>query len=91
MMVYAFHVGSLGHREDHSGLGEAQGGGRGWKAWTHLFLRCYLCVLCCDQPLQPWPTLCNPVECSPPGFSVHGILQARILEWVVMLSSRGSS
>ena len=35
-------------------------------------------------------TLCNPMHCSSPGSSVHGILQARILEWVVMLSSRGS-
>ena len=36
-------------------------------------------------------TLCDPVDCSLPGSSVHGILQARILEWVVMPSSRGSS
>ena len=36
------------------------------------------------------PTLRNPVDCSPPGSSVHGILQARILEWVTMPSSRGS-
>ena len=36
-------------------------------------------------------TLCNPTDCSPPGFSVHGILQARILEWVAMLVPRGSS
>ena len=36
-------------------------------------------------------TLCDPMDCSPPGSSVHGILQARILEWVVMSSSRGSS
>ena len=36
-------------------------------------------------------TPCDPMDCSPPGTSVHGILQARILEWVVMLSSRGSS
>ena len=41
--------------------------------------------------LQSCPTLCNPMDCSPPGFSVHGILQARILEWVAMSSSRGSS
>ena len=34
------------------------------------------------------PTLCNPKGCSPSGSSVHGILQARILEWVAMLSSR---
>ena len=36
-------------------------------------------------------TLCNPLDCSPPGSSVHGILQARILERVAMPSSRGSS
>ena len=36
-------------------------------------------------------TLCNSMDCSPPGSSVHGILQARILEWVAMPSSRGSS
>ena len=40
---------------------------------------------------QSCPTLCDPMDCSQPGSSVHGILQARILEWVVMLSSRGSS
>ena len=37
------------------------------------------------------PTLCNPMECSPAGFSVHGILQARMLEWVAISISRGSS
>ena len=36
-------------------------------------------------------TLCNPMDCSPLGSSVHGILQARILEWVAISSSRGSS
>ena len=35
--------------------------------------------------------LCDPMDCSPPGSSVQGILQARILEWVAMPSSRGSS
>jgi len=35
--------------------------------------------------------LCDPMDCSQPGFSVHRILQARILEWVAMPSSRGSS
>ena len=35
--------------------------------------------------------LCNPVDCNPPGSSVHGISQARILEWVAMSSSGGSS
>ena len=36
-------------------------------------------------------TLCNPMDCSPPGFSVHGIFQARILKWVAIAYSRGSS
>ena len=40
---------------------------------------------------QSCPTLGNPVDCNPPGSSVHGILQARILEWVAMPSLRGSS
>ena len=38
---------------------------------------------------QSCPTLCNPVDCSPPGSSVQGILQARILEWVAISFSRG--
>ena len=37
------------------------------------------------------PTLCDPMDCTPPGSSVHGILQARILEWVTIPFSRGSS
>ena len=40
---------------------------------------------------QLYPTLCDPVDCSPAGFSVRGILQARILEWVAIPFSRGSS
>ena len=36
-------------------------------------------------------TLCDPMDCSPPDSSVHGILQAKILEWVAMPSLRGSS
>ena len=31
-------------------------------------------------------TLCNPIDCGPPGFSIHGILQARILEWIAIPS-----
>ena len=40
---------------------------------------------------QLCPTLCDPMNCSPPGSSVHGILQARILEWVAISFTRGSS
>ena len=39
---------------------------------------------------QSCPTLCHPVDCNPPGSSVHGILQARILEWVEITFSRKS-
>ena len=41
-----------------------------------------MCV--CAKSLQLCPTLCDPMDYSPPGSSVHGILQARILEWVAM-------
>ena len=37
------------------------------------------------------PTLCDPMDCSPLGSSIHGILQARILEWIAISFSRGSS
>ena len=40
---------------------------------------------------QSCPTLCHPMDCSPLGSSVHGILQAKILEWVPISFSRGSS
>ena len=41
------------------------------------------------KSLQLCPTLCDPMDCNPQDFSVHGILQAKILEWVAMPSSRG--
>ena len=44
-----------------------------------------------SEVAQSCLTLCNPVDCSAPGSSIHGILQARILEWVAISFSRGSS
>ena len=44
-----------------------------------------------SEVTQSCLTLCDPVDCSPLGSSVHGILQARILEWVAISFSRGSS
>ena len=44
-----------------------------------------------NEVTQSCPTVCDPVDCSLPGSSVHGILQARILEWVAISFSRGSS
>ena len=48
-------------------------------------------AMCCAKFLQSCPTVCNPMDCSPPGSSVQGILQARILEWVAISFSKGSS
>ena len=55
---------------------------------------CYMivfidCVRVCPVA-QSRPTLCDPMDCSPPGSSVHGILQTRILGWVASSFSRGS-
>ena len=50
--------------------------------------RLCVCVCVCAQFDL---TLCNPMDCSPPGFSVHGIFQARILKWVAISSFKGSS
>ena len=49
----------------------------------------FLCVCIC-LAAQSCLTLCDPMDCSPPCSSVHGILQARILEWIAMPFSRGS-
>ena len=48
-------------------------------------------TLCCAKSLQSCLTCCNPVDCSPPGSSVHGISQARALKWVAIPISSGSS
>ena len=44
-----------------------------------------------SEVAQPCPTLCDPMDCSLPGASVHGIFQARVLKWVATAFSRGSS
>ena len=47
---------------------------------------CYCCLVA-----KSCPTICDPMDCSPPGSSVYGISQARILEWVAISFSRGYS
>ena len=54
---------------------------KGWQGCPFLFV----------SVTQSCLTLCDPMDCSQPGSSVHGILQARILEWVAIPFSRGSS
>ena len=58
---------------------------------TGLAVRATMLLRACVLSCLLWPTLCSPVGWSPPGSSVHGILQARLLEWVVIPSSSGSS
>ena len=48
-------------------------------------------TLCVCSVTQSSPIVCNPMDCNPPGFSVHGIILVRILEWVAIHSSKGSS
>ena len=55
------------------------------KSWDKLCL-----VTCSVLVARLCLTLCDPMDCSPPGSSVHGILQARILAWVAIPFSRGS-
>ena len=58
-----------------------------------LMMMIYICIYMymCAQSFQSCPTLCDPVDHGPPGSSVHEILQARILKWVAISFSRGSS
>ena len=60
-----------------------------WRFLRKLVINYHLCM--CVYSLQSCLTLCDPKDCRPPGSSVHGILQARILEWVAISYSRGSS
>ena len=53
---------------------------------SYVCMHVHVCVCVCAKLLQ-----CGPMDCSLPGSSVHGILQARILEWAAMPSFRGSS
>ena len=61
----------------------------GWYQEDKMYLNKWVCVTA--KLFQSGPALCKPLDCSLPGSSVHGILQARILEWVAIPFSRGSS
>ena len=67
-----------------AGLRTLRGSGEIWSLPLPAFGATYMRAQSC-------PTLCDPMDCSPSGSSVYGILQARILEWVAMPYSRGSS
>ena len=83
-----FYLGALGRAVKHSNY---------WKSKFHIIFElngtvdCYLGHACVPSHFSCVWLCVTPVDCSPPGSSVHGILQARPLEWVAMPSSRGSS
>ena len=64
----------------------------GWvpsmSTWNYHSIVIWLCMHA--KLLQSYPSLCDPMDCGPPDFSVHGILQVRTLEWIAMPSSKGS-
>ena len=62
--------------------------------YTHIHIYAYIYMymyIVKALVVQLYLTLCDPIDCSPPGSSIHGILQTRILEWVAIPFSRGSS
>ena len=61
----------------------------GWYPVLHSLCPPLMCM--CAESLQSCPTLWNAMDRSPPGSSVHGILQARTMEWVAVPSCRGCS
>jgi len=87
-------IGSLRRGEHHPGR-------IWWECWSAFqkestqictsFLDLHLFLCCCCRVTELCPALCDPVNCSPPGSCVQGISQARVLEWVAVSSSRGSS
>ena len=67
-----------------------------WPKWSlkHSFFHIFNSVFCpvmLSEVTPSCPILCGPVDCSRPGSSVPGILQARLLEWVAISLSKGSS
>ena len=59
--------------------------------WVYIYIYVHTHTYIHQSFTQSCPTLCNPMNCSLPGSSVHGIFQAGILEWVAISFSRGSS
>ena len=68
--------------------GPVDSAGQGEAGWTEKVSLTYN-TACVHAVAQLCPTLCDPMDRNPPGCSVHGILQARILDWVAIPSSQG--
>ena len=91
---------SAGDLDSISGLGSSCGEGKGYPLQYSGLENCMDCIvhgvtkrwtLLSDLCAQSRPSLCNPIDCSLPGSSVHGIFQVRFLEWVSISFSKGCS
>ena len=70
--------------------GLRESGCRSW--WFIVMFKIEILRIChWSEVTQSCPTLCDPMDCSPPGFYIHGGFQARVLEWVAISFSRGPS
>ena len=76
------------HQKLETSLGNLSWSLRGPSSSAHPWC---VCVCVCVCVCSVIPTLCDPMDCSPPGSSVHGILQVRILEKIAIPFSSGSS
>ena len=89
---YPLQYSGLENSMDSMGL---QRVGHDWATFTFTVPRmcvCSQCLACvCAHMLQLCLTICDPMNYSPPGFSIHGTPKARLLEWISMPFSRGSS
>ena len=99
LYMYKTHSSSLAWRipwtEESDGLqstgSQMVGHDRNDWSWVCVCVCVCVCVgMYCCLVAKSCLTLCNPMHCSPPGFSVHGISQARILKWVAISFSRRS-
>ena len=82
----------LGMTECAGGLGSGRLGSESESSLTERIDFEQVSSCCCGCLVtKSCPALCDSMDCIPPGFSVHGILQARIVEWIAISFSRGSS
>ena len=78
-------------REHRECMGTRRGAGGGMNGEVGIDIYTLLCIRWGEVRSLSRVRLCNPMDCSPPGSSVHGILQARILEWVSVSFFKGPS
>ena len=74
--------------KEYSGLSLPEGQGGAYRRTTDCSVWCFV-ILCVSSGTQSCLTLCNPMDCRPPGSSVHDVFQARLLEWLAIFFLQG--